>query len=285
MTKKAGFPVQKHILSEGRFGQLLIDLRKLIDVGRDRAQSAANWELLKTYWNVGERLADEKLTETAGYGESVMERLAQELKTDRSTLVRCLQFHEGYPKGPPDNTPLTWSHFRALLTVKDDKARLFYENTAIEKKWTRDELVRAIQADHFAEDENTRSKKPAKQLKRPEGEPFIYRAEVVRVVDGDTLLVRLDLGFDVWIGQRIRLAAIDTPPLKDDGGEEAVAYVRDQLAKAAKVVIRTSKEDVHGRFVGHVFYSLDDRMEWGRVYRDGRWLNQELLDRGLARIY
>jgi endonuclease YncB( thermonuclease family) len=78
---------------------------------------------------------------------------------------------------------------------------------------------------------------------------------------------------------------VDTPPLKEDGGEEALAYVRDQLAKAQKIVIRTSKEDLHGRFVGHVFYSLDERMEWGRVYRDGRWLNQELLDRGLARVY
>ena len=97
--------------------------------------------------------------------------------------------------------------------------------------------------------------------------------------------MRLDLGFEVLIGQRIRLAEVDAPPINEDGGEDAFAYVRDQMAKSKKRVIRTSKEDVHGRFVGHVFYSLDERMEWGRVYRDGRWLNQELLDRGLARVY
>jgi endonuclease YncB( thermonuclease family) len=171
------------------------------------------------------------------------------------------------------------------LSVKNDEARQFYETMAIEKKWTRDELVKAIQADHFGEDPTKGNGNPPKQLKRPAGEPFIYRATILRVVDGDTLLVRLDLGFDVLIGQRIRLAEVDAPPLNEDGGEEAYAYVRDQMAKSKKIVIRTSKEDVHGRFVGHVFYSLDERMEWGRVYRDGRWLNQELLDRGLARVY
>ncbi|HMX94212.1 MAG TPA: DUF1016 N-terminal domain-containing protein [Elusimicrobiota bacterium] len=276
---------EKTVLTDTRYTKLVVDLRRLIDEGRGRAQAAANWELLRTYWNVGERLAEEHLTDNAGYGESVMERLSYELKTDRSTLVRCLQFHEDYPKGPPEKTPLSWSHFRALLTVKDDKARAFYETTAIEKKWTRDELVKAIQADHFGEDPTKGNGKSPKKLIRPEGEPFIYRAEVIRVIDGDTLLCRLDLGFEVWIGQKIRLAEIDTPPLKEDGGEEALAYVRDQLAKAKKIVIRTSKEDLHGRFVGHVFYSLDERMEWGRVYRDGRWLNQEMLDRGLARVY
>jgi endonuclease YncB( thermonuclease family) len=273
------------VLSGPSFDKLVFDLRKIIDAGRARAQASANFELMRTYWGCGERIARERLTENSGYGESVMERLANELHADRTTLVRCVLYHQYYPKGVTKNTPLTWSHMRELLTVKNDEARQFYETTAIEKKWTRDELVKAIQADHFGEDPTKGPSKPPKRLERPGGEPFIYRAEVRRVVDGDTLLVRLDLGFDVWIGQRIRLADVDAPPLKEDGGEEALVYVRDQLAKAQKIVIRTSKEDLHGRFVGHVFYSLDERMEWGRVYRDGRWLNQELLNRGLARVY
>lgn len=273
------------VLSGHDFDKLVFDLRKIINAGRARAHSVANYELMRTYWGCGERIERERLTENSGYGESVMERLAKELHADRTTLVRCVLYHQYYPKGVPKNTPLTWSHVRELLTVKNPEARQFYEMTAIEKKWTRDELVKAIQADHFGEDPTKGDRKPPQKLKRPSGEPFIYRAEVIRVIDGDTLLVRLDLGFEVWIGQRIRLAEIDTPPLKEDGGEDALAYVQNQLAKAQKVVIRTSKEDSHGRFVGHVFYSLDERMEWGRVYRDGRWLNQELLDRGLARVY
>ncbi len=273
------------VLRGQEFDKLVIDLRKIIDAGRARAQAAANQALMRTYWLVGARIARERLTENSGYGESVMERLANELHADRTTLVRCVLYHQYYPKGVNQNVRLTWSHMRELLTVKNDEARQFYETTAVAKKWTRDDLVKAIQADHFGEDPTKGGGKPPKQLKRPEGEPFIYRAEIIRVVDGDTLYVRLDLGFDVWIGQRIRLAQVDAPPLKEDGGDESFAYVRDQMAKSKKIVIKTSKEDLHGRFVGHVFYSLDERIEWGCIYRDGRWLNQELLDRGLARVY
>jgi predicted nuclease of restriction endonuclease-like (RecB) superfamily len=53
------------------------------------------------------------------------------------------------------------------LSVKNDEARQFYETTAIEKKWTRDELVKAIQADHFGEDPTKGNGTPPKQLKAP----------------------------------------------------------------------------------------------------------------------
>src|SRR4051812_17821130 len=99
------------VLSGGKYAKLVTDLRRLIDDGRARAQSAANREYMGTYWRVGERLAEERWTTTAGYGESVMEKLSLELKTDRSTLVRCLQFHRDYPKGVPEGTTLSWSHF------------------------------------------------------------------------------------------------------------------------------------------------------------------------------
>src|SRR5690348_16390037 len=93
------------VLTGSRYEKLVVDLRRMINEGRAKAASAANREYMATYWRVGERLAAERLTETAGYGESVMERLAVELKTDRSTLVRCLQFHRDYPKGVPTGTP------------------------------------------------------------------------------------------------------------------------------------------------------------------------------------
>lgn len=275
------------VLTGPRYTKLVGDLRKLIDEGRAKAQSALNGEVMNTYWRVGARLSMERLAETAGYGQSIMEKLAYELKTDRSTLVRCLQFFRDYPKGVPAGTTLSWSHFRCLLTVKDDKARAFYEKIAQEKEWTQEELYRAIRADHYGEvqfKDGSATKSPRK-LKRPAGGPFVYRAEIVRVVDGDTILARLDLGFDVWKKERFRLAMVDTPPLKEDGGEEALAYVRDQLAKAQVLVVATNKEDVHGRYIAHVMYSTDERDDWQKVFREGRHLNQELLDKGLARVY
>lgn len=55
------------------------------------------------------------------------------------------------------------------------------------------------------------------------------------------------------------------------------------MAKAKVVTIRTIKVDVYGRYVGHVFYSFNEEDDWEKVFAKGLWLNQELLDRGLAR--
>jgi hypothetical protein len=104
---------------------------------------------------------------------------------------------------------------RELLTVKNDEARQFYESTAIEKKWTRDELVKAIQADHFGEDPTKGNGKPPKTTKAA---GVVNRSSIGRrsiaLLTGILLLVRLDLGFDVWIGLRIRLAEVDAPPIE-----------------------------------------------------------------------
>ena len=51
--------------------------------------------------------------------------------------------------------------------------------------------------------------------------PFVYNAILDRVVDGDTIDVVLDLGFDVKLHkQRVRLAGIDTPESRTRNLEE-----------------------------------------------------------------
>lgn len=271
------------ILTEDKLTKLAADIRTLLAHGRAKAQLAVNHELIRTYWQIGARITQERLTDNAGYGDSVLERLVDRLDTDKPTLIRCIQFHKLYPRGFPEESILTWSHIRELLTVKDPKERAHFEARAQKEGWTRDELANAIGGENYIDVTSARPGKGAKKLKRPTGGPFIYRAEVMRIIDGDTILTRLDLGFLVWKGQRIRLAAINTPRINEDGGEDAFAYVRDQLAKAKMVVVRTGKVDINGRYVGHVFYSLDEKDDWEKVFQTGRWLNQELLDRGLAK--
>lgn len=271
-------------LVPGRYLKLVSDVRHLLDEGRARAQAAISQVLLETYHRIGARIEREDLEQTAGYGESVMESMAKELNIDRSTLVRCVQFFEAYPKGVPE-TSLTWSHFRELLTLPGPKERTFYKREAEKHQWTRDILVKAIEADHIAVIEMKADPKSAKRLVRPAGGPYIYRVTILKVIDGDTFEVNIDLGFKAHIEETVRLAAVDAPRLNEDGGKETFEYVRDQMAKAKTIVVRTGKEDKHGRYVMHVFYSLEEDANKERVFQTGRWLNQELLDRGLARVY
>jgi endonuclease YncB( thermonuclease family) len=268
-------------LTEAGYTRLLADLRKLWETGKAKAQRAVSRQLLQTYWEIGGRIAEEKLTSNAGYEKAVMERLADDMRTDMTTLYRCVQFHETY-KAVPESESLSWSHYRVLLTVKDVKERDFYTREAEQKHWTRDQLLKAVQGDSFGEDKKGGK---AKKLPRPIGATYVFKAIVLEVVDGDTLVVDVDCGFEIKKKERIRLAGIDCPEIVTDEGKEAADYVRNQLARVPFIMLRTTKVDINGRFLGHVFYSLDDSMEKDDIYIDGRYLNQELLDKGLARVY
>ncbi|MBK9057998.1 MAG: thermonuclease family protein [Elusimicrobia bacterium] len=266
------------VLTTTGYNKLVDDLNKIINEGRARVKTAANMELVRTYWAVGRRIEEEGLTETAGYGDAIMEKLAVALKTDRSTLVRCIQFYNFYQKGAPESS-IPWTSWRLLLTVGNEKERAYYIEKVEKEHWSYEKLVEAVKDDSAV----TPSGKGGKKLTRPTGGPFTYVATILRVVDGDTLLVMADLGFEVWKEQRLRLACVDTPALGEDGGPEAQEYVLSKLAKAKRVVIRTGKVDAHGRYVAHVFYTLDPEMAREKVFEEGNWLNQELINRGLAR--
>lgn len=266
------------VLTTDGYNRFVEDLRRIIEEGRARVKAAANLELVRTYWAVGRRIEEEGLTESAGYGDAVMEKLAEALDTDRSTLVRCIQFYNYYPKATPE-TSIPWTSWRLLLTVGNEKERAYYIEKVEKEHWSYEKLAEAVQND----DAVTPDGKSGKKLTRPKGGPFTYVATVSRVVDGDTLLLMIDLGFEVWKEQRVRLACLDAPALGEDGGPEAQDYVLNQLAKAKMVVIRTGRVDAHGRYVAHVFYTLDPDADREKVFEEGNWLNQELLNRGLAR--
>ena len=268
-------------LTESGYAKLLSDLRKLWETGKAKAQRAVSRQLLQTYWEIGGRIAEEKLTSNAGYEKAVMERLAEDMRTDMTTLYRCVQFHETY-QSVPENEFLSWSHYRVLLTVKDQKERDFYTQEAEEKHWTRDQLLKAVQGDTFSDD---KKETKVKRLPRPIGATYVFKAIVLEVVDGDTLVVDVDCGFEIKKKERIRLAGVDCAEIITEEGKEAAEYVRNQLARVPFIMLRTTKVDINGRFLGHVFYSLDDTMVKDDIYTEGRYLNQDLLEKGLARPY
>ena len=110
---------------------------------------------------------------------------------------------------------------------------------------------------------------------------YEYRVKkVLKVVDGDTIDVDIDLGFNISYYQRVRLAGIDTPESRttDKKEKELGLEVKDKLKKAidaaTSVVIKTEKPDSsekYGRILGWVF--LDDN----KVS-----INQTLIDEGYA---
>lgn len=92
---------------------------------------------------------------------------------------------------------------------------------------------------------------------------YEYRVKkVLKIVDGDTIDVDIDLGFDISFTSRVRLAGIDTPESRTTDKEEKVLglEVKDRLktliSSASTIVIRTEKPDSsekYGRILGWLF--------------------------------
>ena len=91
---------------------------------------------------------------------------------------------------------------------------------------------------------------------------YEYKCKMVKVVDGDTVDVDIDLGFGVWMrDQRIRLYGIDTPESRTSDDQEKVygLAAKDFVVKwtnAGDLSLRTFKDDrgKFGRILGEIWY-------------------------------
>lgn len=90
-----------------------------------------------------------------------------------------------------------------------------------------------------------------------------YSINLIRVIDGDTIVADIDLGFNITLNsQHIRLLGIDTPEIRGasfNQGKAVKEFVADFL-KDKKLRIHSYKKDNFGRLLADIFYYQDD--EW-----------------------
>tara|TARA_Y100000310_G_C20486718_1_gene717214 strand:- start:392 stop:760 length:369 start_codon:yes stop_codon:yes gene_type:complete len=113
---------------------------------------------------------------------------------------------------------------------------------------------------------------------------YLYKATVTRVVDGDTVDLEVDLGMNIFVKERVRLARINTPEtygVKKDS-EEYKAGIKAkerliELVENKQVAIETikDKKGKYGRYIAELYVFEED---WFSV-------NTLLLDEGLAEPY
>ena len=105
-----------------------------------------------------------------------------------------------------------------------------------------------------------------------------YVKKVEKIVDGDTIDVVIDLGFDVMFASRVRLAGIDTPEsrtkdLKEKAlGLESKEYLKKHIQDAKSVVIKTEKmnsSEKYGRILGWIYVNGDTESLNDMMINDG----------------
>jgi len=122
-------------------------------------------------------------------------------------------------------------------------------------------------------------------------DPYIYRIKsVLKVVDGDTIDAAIDLGFDISLTKRIRLAGVDTPESRTTDtkekalGLEVKEWLKKKLEGQTEVIVKTELPDStekYGRILGHLF--IGDK-EVSAVNKK-KSVNQQMIDEGYAWEY
>ena len=104
--------------------------------------------------------------------------------------------------------------------------------------------------------------------------------EVVKVVDGDTIDIVIDLGFNLSKKERVRLAGIDSPESRTKDleekelGLESKEFLKRRLedGKSSGLRVKTEKDGKYGRMLGWIYCGETN-------------INTEMVDRGYAWFY
>ena len=106
---------------------------------------------------------------------------------------------------------------------------------------------------------------------------YNYKAKLIRTVDGDTVDLMVDLGFDIWHKIRVRLAGINTPESRTRDKKEKKLGLKakkftENFLKGHEIIVHTNKQGKFGRFLANLEVNNCD-------------LAQALIENNLAREY
>ena len=128
------------------------NIRQVIEKARGTAYRAVNFIMVAAYWNIGKIIVEEeqKGKKRADYGAYLVKILSSRLTKEygrgftQSNLFYMRQFFITFPKFHALRGELSWTHYRALLHIKNKQARDFYTIECINSRWSTRELERQI---------------------------------------------------------------------------------------------------------------------------------------------
>lgn len=139
---------------------LVEDIRKIIRTGQSVAYSAVNSAMIETYWNIGKRIIEEEQNGSARakYGKHLISVLSKSLTEEfgEAYSPRNLHYYRKFYRYFPNKEilnarvhNLNWTHFRTLLSVDDEDARIWYMNEAYLNGWSTRTLDRNISTQYY----------------------------------------------------------------------------------------------------------------------------------------
>lgn len=134
------------------FDTLYNTINQIIEEARNTVYRTANFTMVQAYWSIGKTIVEEEQNgkERAEYGQELIKQLSQKLTKKHgkgfteTNLKYMRQFYQVFEKSHALRDQLSWTHYRLLLKVENDRARQFYMQESIECNWSTRSLERQI---------------------------------------------------------------------------------------------------------------------------------------------
>lgn len=150
-TSKIKKPVT-NTLDDSGLDKLYEKVKSVIEKTREKVFKTINFETVKGYWEIGRYIVEDEQhgEKRASKGDALIKKLAEKLTNeygsgfDYSNVKHMKNFYINFPKGDALSDQISWTHYRTLLKVDNEKARIFYINESIKGRWGTRTLERAI---------------------------------------------------------------------------------------------------------------------------------------------
>jgi hypothetical protein len=132
---------------------LVTDIQNILRSARTKSYAAVNFAMVEAYWQIGRRIVEEEQQgkDRADYGASLIKDLSKQLTTDfgkgfsAANLANFRQYYLTFPTNEKFYVlcrELTWTHYRLIMRVENEKAREYYLTEAAEQNWSSRPLER-----------------------------------------------------------------------------------------------------------------------------------------------
>ena len=151
MSEDNNIVVSNAELSAENTSETYSKIRNSVITAQSRIYNAVNSAMVQAYWEIGEQIyiaCGEN--DRAEYGKGLLKYLSEKLTAEFGTgfternLRNMRQFYQAYPIRHTVCTELSWSHYRILMRISDDKRREWYTEECAKSGWSVRQLERQI---------------------------------------------------------------------------------------------------------------------------------------------
>jgi len=132
------------------------NIRITVAEAQKKVSVTVNFVMVETYWNIGKQICEAQgKNERTEYGQGLLKFLSEKLMTEFgkgytvTNLKYMRQFYMIFPNRHALRDQLSWTHYRMLLKVENDTARMFYLDECVKANWSTRQLERQINSFYY----------------------------------------------------------------------------------------------------------------------------------------